>query len=125
MMNKQALVLVYAVAFGAGAEADTIDRYRTDSGAECSTSFDSPHSIEMGLRGDTSISSDGLSIEPFITYKYTFNTKPRPRIDCQKTRRLQEERMMLENEILRMELEALKKQAAEEEKNSNTISDEW
>lgn len=78
----------------------------------------------MGLKGNTSISSNGLEIEPYIAYKYTFSVKNRPRIDCQKTRILQEERMRMENEMLRLQLESLKRQT-EKEMDSNNLSDEW
>lgn len=109
-MKKNLLLLLVSVAvYGSGVNAAGLtDKYRTRSGTECSQEYNTGRTMEFGFKQDSK--KDG--VEVFISYnielgRSKINSK---RINCQKTMRLEEERAVLENERLRLELELLRRQ---------------
>ena len=127
MMKIHRLLLVSVLVCGSGANAQgPSDKYRTQSGSECSTTYFNPHSIELGLEGDTSVGSDGIKIKPFVKYVYKFGSNSsNRRIECTQTQFLDEERMRLENERLRLELEVLRKELEQDFIEPEEFNRDW
>ena len=126
-MKIHRLLLVSVLVCGSGANAQgPSDKYRTQSGSECSTTYFNPHSIELGIEGDTSVGSDGIKIKPFVKYVYKFGSNSsNRRIECTQTQFLDEERMRLENERLRLELEVLRKELEQDFIESEEFNRDW
>ena len=126
-MKIHRLLLVSVLVCGSGANAQgPSDKYRTQSGSECSTTYFNPHSIELGIEGDTSVGSDGIKIKPFVKYVYKFGSNSsNRRIECTQTQFLDEERMRLENERLRLELEVLRKELEQDFIEPEEFNRDW
>jgi len=127
MMKIHRLLLVSVLVCGSGANAQgPSDKYRTQSGSECSVTYFNPHSIELGIEGDTTMGTDGISVKPFIKYVYKFGAKSEDkRIKCTQTQTLDEERMRLENERLRLELEVLRKELEQDFIEPEEFNRDW
>ena len=125
-MKKILLLLaVFAVAYGSGANAGVTDKYRSESGAECTASYEDNQRFEFGFEGDPNATNEG-ALTIVGKYVYTFGgDKNRSRLNCYTTQVLEEERMRIENDRLRLELELLRLQV-EAEKNATeqvTVTD--
>jgi len=119
-MTKNLLPLVvFAVVYGSGVDAAGVtDKYRSESGAECTASYEDNQRFEFGFEGDPNAKDEG-GLTIVGKYVYTFGgDKNRSRLNCYTTQKLEEERMTIENERLRLELELLKIQV-EAEKNAS------
>ena len=137
MTKSQALLVAFAVAYGCGVNAGTIDKYRSESGAECTAAYEDNHKFEFGFEGgdSTSVGTGGLmGLKPFAKYTYTFGgDSNRNRLNCFTTQSLEEERMKITNERLRLELEMLRvelESAKKQEQNEVTVTstggdDKW
>ena len=121
MTKFQALLAAFAVVYGCGVKAGTVDKYRSESGAECTAAYEDNHKFEFGFEGSdgASVGSGGLAgLKPFAKYTFTFGgDSNRNRLNCVTTQSLEEQRMKLTNERLRLELEMLRIQV-EAQKNA-------
>lgn len=127
MIKFLAPLVVSVVVYGSIVNAAVTDKYRTESGAECSASYEDNHKFEFGFESAPSLSTEldgnANNIKPFAKYTFSFggDTK-RSRIDCTTTQNLEQERMKIDNERLLVELELLKEQL-NGIKNKVTVTD--
>jgi hypothetical protein len=128
MIKFLAPLVVSVVVYGSIVNAAVTDKYRTESGAECSASYENNHKFEFGFESAPSVSTglDGnatSNIKPFAKYSFSFGgDTERSRIDCTTTQNLEQERMKIDNERLLVELELLKEQL-NATKNKVTVTD--
>ena len=120
MKQTHVLLLVSALGFGSTANAGEVaDKVRTNDGAECSQIYDTGRKATTGVRLDTA------TMEPEIYFEFQFDIGRKKledgRIDCRPFAKLEKDRMILDNEKLRIEVELLRNQlkrtAVEEEKD--------
>lgn len=124
------LLLVFVLSYGsnANAEDNVTDRIRTSDGAECYQSTNTGKEVTTGvrLRGDTL----NNRVEPELYLEFTFtlgkDKLDKDRIDCAPMSELEQVRMKLDNDKLRLELELLRNQLKKQNKSVEKDSfEEW
>jgi len=134
-MNKSqqlSLAFVLACGFTSNALAVTsqVDKYRTHSGTECEKSYNSGKDLELSLEADPE--TDEKKIMLTMTIEFGRGGFESQRIDCRTTMIYEQDRMYLENERLKLELELLRRKVegdptADQTANSSatTDGDDW
>ena len=125
MTNKKLVpLLACALSFGSIAKADVTDRLRTNDGAECSQIYTTGKELTTGVR----LRGDGLEPELYMEFKFDLGRKKldENRLDCNPFAELEEERLELDNEKLRIEVELLRNQLKNQtQKEKDFFVDDW
>lgn len=130
MKKNQLLLLVYVVACGftSNLYADS-DKFKTHSGTECERTYDRDQDLSLSMEADPVTGDRKLMLTYTIEFGGGFKSQ---RLDCRTTMRYEEDRMYLENERLKLELELLRRKV-DGDKNAgqtaaastNTDGDDW
>jgi len=113
---------VFVAVYGSGVNAGVTDKYRSESGAECTASYEDNQRFEFGFEGDPNSKEEG-GLKVIGKYVYTFGgDKNRSRLNCYTTQILEEERMKIENERLRLELEMLRIEIETQKNASKSVT---
>lgn len=112
MMNKiQLLSLVFVAVCGftnnSIAAANVSDKYKTHSGTECERTFNSGKELELSMEHDPE--TDEQKVMLTLKVEFGRGSFESQRIDCRTTMQYEQDRMYLENERLKLELELLRR----------------
>lgn len=123
MRNPLLLLPAFALSFGSIANADVTDKLRTNDGAECSQIYSTGKELTTGVR----LRGTDLEPELYVEFKFDLGRKKldKNRLDCNPFAILEEERLELDNEKLKIEVELLRNQLLKQKNNENESFEDW
>lgn len=129
-MNKLLIpLLASAVSYGSVIQADDIvDRIRTSDGAECYQQNNTGQEVTTGVRLRADTLTDRVEPEIYLEFKFDVGRKKleKNRIDCKPMSELEQVRIKLDNEKLKLEVDLLRSQLEKQNnKNKPESLDNW
>lgn len=87
------------------------DKYKTHAGTECEQTHNTGKSLELGLEGEPDNTTGTINGRIMLTLKIDLGRDAieSRRIDCRQTMLYEQDRMYMENERLKLELELLRR----------------